>query len=199
MLFRLSSSTQCAFSSSAKILFQTGFLLKYPISQRNIRICFWPTLSLTTGKICQIFLLISDVFAIACFAILQISSFSVQYLLFTNTFTGSRRRICETILLTDVFAMTGFYLGLIVIEKEKDVRLLDLYVSHFHTNHNSLLAIIGSGQELKNKRRMSMIRLRPSKAPSPYMQFITCKKIQIYKNQFNMGANNRTKAKTMKK
>ena len=150
---------------SAKILFQTGFLLKYPISQRNIRTCFWPTLSLTTGKICQIFLLISDVFAIACFAILQISSFSVQYLLFTNTFTGSRRRICETILLTDVFAMTGFKLGL--IEKEKDVCLLDLYFPIFYTHHNSLLAMIGSGHELKNRRRMSMIRLRPSKAPSP--------------------------------
>ena len=74
-----------------------------------------------------------------------------------------------------------------------------LVFSHFHTHHNSLLAMIGSGHELKKRRRMSMIRLRPSKAPSPYMQFITCKKIQIYKNQFNMGANNRAHAKIIEK
>ena len=73
--------------------------------------------------------------------------------------------------------MTGFKLGL--IEKEKDVCLLDLYFSHFHTHHNSLLAIIGIGHELKKRRRMSMIRLRPSKAPSPYMQFITCKRYRF--------------------
>ena len=31
-----------------------------------------------------------------------------------------------------------------------------------HIYHNSLLTLIGSGHELKNRRRISMIRFRPS-------------------------------------